>query len=58
MKENGVSAEQLAAWLVKAFGVNHWTRLNFLQKQQVLAGLEKRAVEKRRESAPEGGVKS
>jgi hypothetical protein len=59
MKENGISAEKLAEWLVQAFGLNHWTKLNFVQKQQVLAGLEKRAVERRRqEGAAEGGAKS
>lgn len=48
LRETGTTTETLAGWLVKAFGVNHWTQLGITQKQQVIAGLEKRAVEKER----------
>jgi hypothetical protein len=58
LRETGESAETLSGWLVKAFGKNHWTKLDFFQKQRVIAGLEKRASEKRRQEATAGGQPS
>jgi hypothetical protein len=44
MRATGISAETLAGWLVSKFAVNHWSQLSVTQKQQVVAGLEARAV--------------